>query len=133
MECVRCELQYSRLAAGSILAAALATALVAAMLPIAAPWRLAALAAIAAAALRAWRRIRAVRAVQLHRDGAIELVLRDGRSGQGRVRPGSFVAPWLVLVRWRPEGARFDRTLALLPDMAGREALRKVRVILRWA
>jgi len=59
------------------------------------------------------------------------------RSAAGEWQPGElrgdcFVAPWLVIVRWRPEGARRDRTLLVLPGMASREALRKIRVILRW-
>ena len=48
------------------------------------------------------------------------------------VRPGSFVAPWLTVVRWRPAGGRLDRTLVLLPDAAGSREMRNIRVILRW-
>jgi hypothetical protein len=43
------------------------------------------------------------------------------------------VAPWLTIVRWRPDGARRDGTVLLLPDMAEAEALRRLRVLLRWA
>jgi hypothetical protein len=51
----------------------------------------------------------------------------------GEVRPGSFVMPWLTIVRWRPDGALRDRTLLLTPGMAPAAQMRKIRVILRWA
>jgi len=133
VESVRCDLQYSRLAAASIGAAALASALVAAALPVAITWRAAALGLIAIEAWRAWRHSRAVRTLALGIEGGVEVVLRDGRLRRGVVEPGSFVAPWLVIVRWRPAGSRRDRFVLVLPDMAPREPLRMLRVILRWA
>jgi hypothetical protein len=132
-ETVRCELQYSRLAAGTILALGIASAAVAASLPLPAWIRLAAVAAVVVEAMLAWARIRAVRFLAVRREGEVRLGLRDGRVLQGRLRPGAFVAPWLTLVRWRPEGARVDRTVVLLPGIADAQALRKLRVILRWA
>jgi hypothetical protein len=130
---IRCELQYSRLAAGTILALGLASAAVAASLPLSAWFRLAGPAAVAVEAMLAWRRIRAVRFLAVRREGEVRLGLRDGRVLEGSVRPGSFVAPWLALVRWRPHGARVDRTVLLLPGMVDAQALRKLRVILSWA
>ncbi|HUP96855.1 MAG TPA: protein YgfX [Usitatibacter sp.] len=50
----------------------------------------------------------------------------------GHLRPGSFVAPWLTIVRWRPANAWVDRTLPVLPDMLPSEDSRHLRVILRW-
>jgi hypothetical protein len=35
-------------------------------------------------------------------------------------------------VRWRPDGARFDRTFLLLPGMVDGQSLRRLRVLLRW-
>lgn len=52
---------------------------------------------------------------------------------EGRIVAGSFVAPWLTIVRWRPRGARFARTLPVLPDAVDAEAFRALRVVLRWA
>jgi hypothetical protein len=49
----------------------------------------------------------------------------------GNLRAGSFVAPWFAIVRWRPAGARFDRTLLVAPDMLGAGAFRELRVILK--
>ena len=64
-------------------------------------------------------------------------VRMDGRRIQvdevsGEVVDGSFVAPWLTVVHWRPLGARFTRTLPVLPDMLDAEAFRALRVALRW-
>jgi toxin CptA len=53
----------------------------------------------------------------------------DGTAGN--LRAGSFVAPWLAIVRWRPVGARFDRTLLVAPDMLAAGAFRELRVILK--
>jgi hypothetical protein len=77
-------------------------------------------------ALHALRRVRAVRSLALDRWGEVVV---DGASGQ--VRDGSFVAPWLVSLRWRPAGARFDRTLLVAPDMLGRDEFRRLRVLLK--
>jgi hypothetical protein len=74
-----------------------------------------------------------VRFLAVRREGEVRVGFRNGRVLEGRVRPGSFVAPWLTLVRWRPHGARFDRTVVLFPGIAEAQALRKLRVILRWA
>ena len=63
--------------------------------------------------------------------GSVEIEDGAGCLRAGTLRPGSFVAPWLTIVRWRPEGARFDRTLPLLPGMAEAQALRRLRVVLR--
>jgi hypothetical protein len=38
-----------------------------------------------------------------------------------------------VIVRWRPEGRRIDRTFLLLPGMAEARTMRNIRVILRWS
>jgi hypothetical protein len=58
----------------------------------------------------------------------------DARGGtrEGQVQEGSFVAPWLTLLRWRPEGTRFDRTIVILPDAIAGEEFRRLRVLLRW-
>jgi hypothetical protein len=71
------------------------------------------------------------RALHAHRlaigsDGALAV---DGIAGT--LRAGAFVAPWLTIVRWRPAGARFDRTLLVAPDMLGESVFRELRVILK--
>jgi hypothetical protein len=86
--------------------------------------------AMARVALR--RSASAVRALIVRDSGEIVLFLGEGRSVAGRVRDGSFVAPYLTCIRWRAPGHRFDRTVLVLPDMTGREAFRRLRVLLRW-
>jgi toxin CptA len=87
--------------------------------------------AIRVVALR--RTARGVRAFRVDRAGTIRVRDAAGREREGVLRDGSFVAPWLTLVRWRPAGARFDRTFLLVPGMLGREDFRRLRVLLRWA
>lgn len=76
---------------------------------------------------------RGARAIHLSRGGAIEVLTGAGGARSGELRDGSFVAPWLTIVRWRPRAARFDRTLLILPDMLPRDDFRRLRVLLRWA
>ena len=70
--------------------------------------------------------------------GVLGKILTYGTPGTGqpkgelRVVPGSFVAPWLVVLYWKPDGARLTRAIVLLPDMAGEQDLRRLRVLLRW-
>jgi hypothetical protein len=71
-------------------------------------------------------------ALALHASGELAVRSAGGEWEAGELRAGSFVAPWLTIVRWRPAGARRDRTILILPGMAQAEALRKIRVILRW-
>jgi hypothetical protein len=62
---------------------------------------------------------------------AIEVEDSKGRMREGALRDGSFVAPWLTILRWRPQGARRDRTILILPDMLDDDAFRALRVHLR--
>lgn len=138
-ETVMIRLQYSVPAAAFIALAALATLAVLAITPMAiAPAILigtatvcAALEAVHRAALL--RGARGVRVLRVALDRRIVVETADGVVRRGELRPGSFVAPWLVIVRWRPPNARFDRTVAIVPGMAAPEALRRLRVLLRWA
>lgn len=82
---------------------------------------------VACLALHALRPNR-LRSLRLERSGEIEV---DGRAGT--LRPGSFVAPWLTVIRWRPRRARFDRTVLVLPDMLPPETFRELRVLLKWS
>lgn len=132
MEEVRCEFKYSRAAAAFLAVASAATLALVALVPFPGEARVAAFAYVVAAATLAHGRIAGVHELRLDCAGFISV-----RSGEtwtaGSVRGGSFVAPWLMLLRWRPESARFDRVIAILPDMASAEELRRIRVILRWA
>jgi toxin CptA len=87
-------------------------------------------------ALMAWCTVAAAHA--LARNRACDVRVSRGTSitvgaRVGAIAHGSFVAPWLTIVHWRPLGARFTRTLVVLPDMIDAESFRALRVILRWA
>ena len=62
----------------------------------------------------------------------VEARLHDGAVVARRLRDGCFVAPWLTIVRWRPDGARFTRTILVAPDAVDAEAYRRLRILLRW-
>jgi hypothetical protein len=116
----------SRRARAFIAAAGLGTVALLLALPLSAPLRL---------ALAMWCFAMAAHALARQRGSVIRIV--DATSItvgelEGEVVSGSFVAPWLTIVRWRPRGKRAVRTLAVLPDMLDRESFRRLRVILRW-
>jgi toxin CptA len=87
--------------------------------------------AIHGVALR--RGARGVRAILMRRSREIEVQMANGLWHAGLMCDGSFVAPWLTIVRWRPQGSRFDRTVVILPDMLGAAEFRRLRVLLRWS
>jgi hypothetical protein len=105
--------------------AGLATLAVIAAMPLPAA---VALALSAYVACLAWAAIRVVLAP--HRL-AIELAVVVVDGAAGALRAGSFVAPWLAVLRWRPAGARVDRTLLISPDRLPAADFRHLRVILK--
>ena len=126
-ERVDVSLARSVLAEGFVAFAASGTAALAALLPLALEMRAAALAWIAASSLVALRRMRPNRRLCLGTDGRIEA---GGHAGE--LVDGSFVAPWLAVIRWRPARAWWVRTLVVAPGMLPAEDFRRLRVILRW-
>jgi hypothetical protein len=132
----RVGLARSRLAAAFILAAGAATAALGLALHFAVGIEALLVAWTGAATLDAYRLValRAGRGVRhiLLRGAQIVVTDARGRQHSGALRPGSFVAPWLTILRWRPHGARFDRTVLILPDMLGAESFRELRVLLKW-
>ena len=125
---VEVTLQGSRRLAAFVVAAAAATLALLAATPLPPGIAIALATAVACLALPALREARRTRRLAIDRDGAVSV---DGVAG--RLASGSFVAPWLTIVHWRPAGARFDRTLPVLPDMAPEPARRELRVILRMS
>ena len=126
-------------AAGAWIAlGAIATAVLVALTPAPLAARIGAITWLACAALEAvhsralLRGARAARHVRITA-GIVEIEDGNGRVRTGTLRPGSFVAPWLTIVRWRPEGAWLDRTVPLLPGMLDEETFRRLRVVLRFA
>jgi len=133
---VALRIHASHAAGAWIACAALATVALVAITPGPIAARILAATWVACAALEAvhsralLRGPRAVRHLRVD-SGSVEVQDGEGRLRTGELRPGSFVAPWLAIVRWRPEGARFDRSLPLVPGMAEAQALRRLRVVLR--
>lgn len=117
----------SRQAEGFVAAGAVATLALAWATPVAWELQLAAIAWVGACARAALGRLRAVDRLAVDRSGEVVV---GGVSG--RLRPGSFVAPWLTVVRWRPLGAWLDRTVLVVPDMLAPDDFRRLRVLLRW-
>ena len=120
-------LARSRAVEAFVACGSLATAALVAAIPAAIELQLGALAWIGGSALAALRRARPGRHLRVDADGSVEV---DAAAGQAR--DGSFVASWLVVVRWRPIGAWWDRSLLVAPDMLGADDFRRLRVLLRW-
>jgi len=117
----------------AVAAMAVATLAVVSATPMEIGWRIALVVAIAAEALWAACAMLRTAGLKLDRAGRIEVTTLDGRTFAGQVRDGSFVAPWFTTVRWKPDGSRFSRTIAVLPDMLSGQDFRQLRVLLRWA
>ena len=128
---VTCDVQYSGRVGALCCAAAWATGAVVFAMPLAVPWRVAALAWAAACCCLALRSLRRVHTLVVEGDGTCH-VRFDGAWRRGRLRDGCVVLPWLTVVRWRPDDAWFDRAVLLLPPMVDAEAFRALRVLLRW-
>lgn len=131
MEEVTCDLKYSGAADAFLALAVAGTLAIVLLVPFPEALRAALVAWVIAGAGWARAKLRRVRALHIRCDGAIE-VHEHGGVRTGRVVPGGLVAPWLTIVNWRPDGARFSRTLVLLPGMLGAQPMRNIRVILRW-
>ena len=133
MERVCCEFKYSGLGFAFLAAAVAGTLALVIFVAFPDEARALAFALVVASASRAHRRLGEAGAMVLEAGGAISVRDRAGSWLGGELREGCFVAPWLAIVRWRPQGARRDRTLVILPDMIQVGTLRQIRVILRWA
>jgi toxin CptA len=120
----------SRRLAAFIVAAAGASLALLAFMPGPVAARLLAGAWCVAIAIHAVRRAVATRRIRIA--GTAVSVEERGSVREGRIVGGSFVAPWLTIVHWRPESARLTRTIVIVPDMAEAESFRALRVVLRW-
>ena len=117
----------SRIVAACIAAATVATLALVAVTPLRVDAAILLATAAACLACPALRAARTPRRLAVERGGAVSV---DGVAGE--LRDGSFVAPWLAIVRWRPAGARFDRTVLVARDMLPPADFRHLRVLLRW-
>jgi hypothetical protein len=130
---VYCEFKYSGPADAFLLAGAVGTLALVFEMPLAALLQVSLALLVTALAARARRAIRGVLALYVDGGGAVRVEERGGARHEGALRDGSFVAPWLTIVRWRPNGGRLDHTVLILPGMLRPEEHRMLRVLLRWA
>ena len=100
-------------------------------LPLVPALKLAAIAWVGATCLAAYRNVAVPQRDLVLRGAALEIRNAGGEWRPGHLQDGSFVAPWLTIIRWRAAGDRFDRTIAILPDMIDAAAFRELRVLLR--
>jgi len=67
----------------------------------------------------------------LEGDGAI-LLRRDGVRLPCEILHDSLVMPYLTVLNVLPQGARFARSVVVLPDSLEAESFRQLRVWLKW-
>jgi len=118
----------SRLAEAFVAIACIATAALAAALPLAWEAQVCAIAWTGGFTSIALGRLRACRGLEVDCSGAVAV---DGVAGT--LRDGSFVSPWFTVLRWRPDGAWWDRTVLVVPDRLPAGDYRRLRVLLRWS
>jgi toxin CptA len=71
-------------------------------------------------------------ALEVHRDGSVQARRRSGDAFSGRVLGESFVSPLLTVVAMRSDDDERRERIVLLPDSADADALRALRVWLRF-
>lgn len=71
--------------------------------------------------------------LRLMRDGSCQLRMASGRVVSGRLCRGWLVSPQLIVIRISCAGERLSRGLSLMPDSADSDALRRLRIFLRFA
>ena len=136
---VHVSLGPSRSAGAAIGVGTLATLVVVLMLPLE-PWLHGAVCAVVLAwAWVAFERI-AVRSIpdavvqlRLAPDLMIVVTRGDGRRVAGHVRSSTCVSAAVTSIVWRPDGARWSRSILVLPDMLPPDDFRRLRVMLRYA
>jgi toxin CptA len=77
-----------------------------------------------------WLRARSVASLRIAGDGRLQGLDASAEWRDAEVLGDSFVSPALIVLRYRMEGQ--VRSLTLLPDSAGADDLRRLRVSLRW-
>jgi hypothetical protein len=128
---VHAGLVASRALAALVLVAAALTLALLAILPGDIALRILACSWTACVALHSLASMRRARRIAIAIDGSVEIL--EGETWQaGHLVEGSFVAPFLTIVRWRPRGARLTRSVVIVPGMMAAREFRALRVLLRW-
>ncbi len=71
-------------------------------------------------------------ALEVGADNVLRVHLRRDGWREAQVLDSSYVTPWLVVVHLRLEGARLMQPVTIIGDMADRDALRRLRVWMKW-
>lgn len=71
------------------------------------------------------------RRVVVARGGRVRVERAGGTIVEGQLLASTVVLTGLVMLRYRPEGGMFARTVILLPDAVERDAFRRLRMLLR--
>jgi hypothetical protein len=71
-------------------------------------------------------------ALELDRDGSAAFAIRGGGWQEATLLGTSFVSPVLIVLNLRVNQSRAIRHIVLMEDSADTEALRELRVLLRW-
>jgi hypothetical protein len=74
----------------------------------------------------------AIVALEWSDDGAVNFQTRDGAWHAARLLPTTFVTPALTVINLRTVDRRRARHVVLMPDSAGGEEYRRLRVRLQW-
>jgi toxin CptA len=74
----------------------------------------------------------AVIAIKLLPEGKLEIQNKTGAWASASLRSGSFVAPYITTLAYRPDEKFLRRHLLILPDMLDAETFRQLRMHLRW-
>jgi toxin CptA len=120
------DLARSRIVPAFVAAAVAATFGVLAFTPLASAHAILVATWVSCAGLSALARSRSSHRLAIARSGEVAV-----DEIAGNLRGGSFVAPWLTVVRWRPADTHFDRILLVTPDMLAPDVFRELRVILK--
>jgi len=129
----------SRLVGAAVGVATLATMVVVLVLPLESWQHAAGCAAVLGWAWLAFTRVAlrrgagTVTELRLAPDLVLVVNRGDGRLVAGHVRSSTYVSASLTSIVWRPDGARWSRSVLIVPDMLPAEEFRRLRVMLRYA
>lgn len=70
--------------------------------------------------------------LRVEHGGKFSYQTRAGEWHDAALLGNSLVTPWLSVLGFRREGARFGRYTVLFPDTLDAEAYRKLRVLVKW-
>jgi len=62
----------------------------------------------------------------------VVVTTRGGKQWLGQILRDSLVTPYLTVLNVLPQGARFARSVVILPDSMDAESFRQLRVWLKW-